>query len=287
MLLKHYLSKTLKSVSTYAILLALSGFVSGTSSLAMEEDQDEEQALSLLSLPREIQVQIMDQPGVPSRMALVSRYFYQLSGLFNLYINTEEKLRGDQGIKTQDVSSLHNICVRLPPSCKLQASDLGVLLQSPHLRFLDLSNNPIDDESAIILINSQRKNTSLTELNLSNTGISYKTLEELTPALKSKSSLKSLFLSGNPFGKAQNIRDDDFLFIGRDISNMPSLKLLELNNTSLTPTMMIQLYNAFRNKNSPVELEIRLINMPESTLVFRRNFFSAVDKLNNITFKLE
>lgn len=85
---------------------------------------------------------------------------------------------------------------------------LGVLDQNQHIRNLDLADTAMQfrfrgngNSNARVLNFILRKNQSIEQLDLSNTGLDDDGLKEIADALKVNKTLKSLKIAGNYFGE--------------------------------------------------------------------------------------
>ena len=257
MLVKDYLSKTLNSVSAFAVVLAVSGFVCATPSWAMEEDESDKEThvCPIMSLPDEALLDIMSYKGMSlNDLSLVSKHFHMLScdKTFGrkLFIDTENKLwdvlRSDQC----SLDSVPNMRVILP-SGKLEGHVLGVLLRGhPCLRSLDLSGNTIDKEGAKALGEALKTNSSLIHLNLEGINLGKGGALALFTALQSNNTLTSLDLQ-------RTLNDDTgkekvYTALGGVITTNPNLRVLNLSDNWMNKDGLAKLCEALPSSHIEV-----------------------------------
>jgi hypothetical protein len=207
MLIKDYLSKMLNSVSAFAAVLILSGFVYTTPSWAMEEDKSENgtHATPLMSLPDEILLKIMSYKGMPLKeISLVSKRFHAVSCDETLtrpiLIDTPEKLEKALSNSMNLPFSIRKMKVNHTDT--LGKDTLTTLVNTyPPLTSLDLSGNTITKEGALALFTALQNNHTLTSLDLERT-LNDDTCEgevytALGRVITNNSSLRVLNLSDN------------------------------------------------------------------------------------------
>ncbi|KAI8373984.1 hypothetical protein EDC96DRAFT_9975 [Choanephora cucurbitarum] len=117
---------------------------------------------------------------------------------------------------------------------------------------LDLSGNNLGFMIAP-LASVLRHNTSLLQLNLANTQISYEGLSVLSNALLENKSLESLDLSDNPLSQQS---DEGILALKTTLARNSSLQSLNLSNTQLDSSATITLAEALPENRSLTRLDL-------------------------------
>jgi len=288
MLIKKSLSKTLKSVSIFAMVFSL--FT--TSSWAMEADETGTPAHTFMSLPKEVQVMCCPREAL-KEIALVSKHFYGLSRDWNFprthVISSPAEVK-DLGNLTksqidQKYPLITTVRVKLPVDLKLEETDLKYLFDFIDVLFkdhsqpmtLDLSNSNINEEDVTLLANILETNTSLTHLNLSGNLIGERGAVALFTALKSNNSLSKLIMAHNCIG------DEAAEVLSDTLKTNTSLSHLDLKTTDIGSSGAAALFSALETNHFLSTLI--LCNNPiwQDGEAFKENLGTALRQSTSLT----
>ena len=138
----------------------------------------------------------------------------------------------------------------LSPPSQLLAQPTPAL-STAHCLPLSLSCTPHDGGVGAAMADMLSQNSTLTELNVSECGLTLQSCVSIFKVLKHNSSLKKLYISGTPFDQAASETLADMLSLNSTLTE------LNVSDFGLTPQACVSMFKALKHNSSLKKLNIR------------------------------